>query len=185
MYIHTNIEYLYYIYDSQLYKVPTFGKIYKIIDFGRSAYQYNGHLLFSDSFAPNGDASTQYNCEPYYNEKKQKVETNRSFDLCRLGTSIYDFIIEDDNIDESQLDEFQKTIVRWCQDDNGKNILYKKNGEERYPNFKLYKMIARTVHRHTPESQLKYPVFAQFCITDKENVDSKNIMNIDFIPKYI
>ena len=37
-------------------------------------------------------------------------------------------------------------------DDNGKNILYKKNGEERYPNFKLYKMIARIVHNHTPEN---------------------------------
>ena len=35
-----------------------------------------------------------------------------------------------------------------------KNILYKKNGEERYPDFKLYKMIARTVHNHTPEAQL-------------------------------
>jgi hypothetical protein len=42
-------------------------------------------------------------------------------------------------------------------DDKGKNILYTSDGEERYPNFKLYKMIARTVHNHTPENQLEYP----------------------------
>ena len=32
--------------------------------------------------------------EPYYNEKKSIVEPNFSFDLCRLGCSIYDFITE-------------------------------------------------------------------------------------------
>jgi DNA repair exonuclease SbcCD ATPase subunit len=33
--------------------------------------------------------------------------------------------------------------------------LYKNNGEERYPDFKLYKMIARCVHKHTPHAQLE------------------------------
>ena len=32
--------------------------------------------------------------EPYYNDKKSIVEPNFSFDLCRLGCSIYDFITE-------------------------------------------------------------------------------------------
>ena len=42
-----------------------------------------------------------------------------------------------------------------CLDDNGKNILYKSNGEERYPDFKLYKMISRKCTKHTPEVQLE------------------------------
>ena len=32
-------------------------------------------------------------------------------------------------------------INDWLIDDKGRNILYKTDGEERYPEFKLYKMI--------------------------------------------
>jgi hypothetical protein len=71
--------------------------------------------------------------------------------------------IEDDI---STYDEFQKIIYEWCLDDNGKNVLYKKNGEERYPCFKLYKMIARTAHYHTPEAQLERPIFSQYVIEE-------------------
>jgi hypothetical protein len=80
------------------------------------------------------------------------------------------------------LDELQKTIWRWCLDDNKKNVLYKKNGEERYPNFKLYKMIARTVHNHTPQEQLAFPFFNQFIVAD---IDANSCMNIDAIPVYV
>ena len=38
MYIETEKKYLNYRYKNKLYRVPTFGKIYKIIDFGRSIY---------------------------------------------------------------------------------------------------------------------------------------------------
>jgi hypothetical protein len=183
MYINTNIRYLYYKYNKQIYKVPTYGKIYKIIDFGRSIYKFNGQLLFSDSFSAGNDAATQYNCEPYMNEKKSRIDPNYSFDLCRLGCSIYDFIIDNDD-NPNRFDELQNTIYRWCLDDNGKNVLYKKNGDERYPNFKLYKMIARSVHHHTPTEQLNYPMFKQFEFMKKvENIE--NIMDIDSYPVYI
>jgi hypothetical protein len=174
MYVSTEEEYLYYSYKGIHYKVPTYGKIFKLIDFGRSIYKINGITYCSDSFAPGGDAHTQYNFEPFFNEKKPRLEPNYSFDLCRLGCSIYDFIMELDanNVlltEEEDMDELQKTIYRWCLDDNDKNVLYKKNGEERYPEFKLYKMIARTVHQHTPEAQLEFPFFSQFAVPPIEN----------------
>jgi hypothetical protein len=160
--------------------VPTYGRIFKIIDFGRSAYKFKGQLFFSDSFAPGGDGATQYNCEPFMNEKKPRIDPNYSFDLSRLGCSIYDFIIDDDKHPE-KFDELQKTIHRWCLDDNDKNILYKRNGEERYPNFKLYKMIARTVHKHTPQEQLAFPFFSQF-LSKKLG---EEVMDIDILPVYV
>ena len=181
MYKNTKIEYLYYIFNGKKYKVPTYGKIFKIIDFGRGIYTFQGKLLCSDSFAVGGDASTQYNFEPFLNKEKPTLSPNYSFDLCRLGCSIYDFIIDEEEY--SEMDDFQKTIHRWCQDDSDKNILYKKDGSERYPNFKLYKMIARTVHNHTPEEQLKFSFFNQF-ETDKIN-KKDNIMDIDAIPCYV
>ena len=157
MYVSTTEEFLYYKYNGICYKVPTYGRIFKIIDFGRSIYTYKGKTFCSDSFAPGGDAATQYNFEPYYNNKHPIIEPNYSFDLCRLGCSIHDFIIGD-----KPRDELQKTIHRWCQDDKKTSVLYKKNGEERYPDFKLYKMIAKTVHAHTPQNQLAFPFFSQF-----------------------
>jgi hypothetical protein len=186
MYINTDIEFLYYKYNNQFYKVPTYGKIFKIIDFGRAIYRFKDKVYCSDSFAPKGDAHSQYNTEPYFNEKKARVDPNFSFDLCRLGTSIYDFILQDE--DEPR-DAFQETIYRWCLDDAGKNIMYRRDGEERYPGFKLYKMIARNAHAHTPQEQLKYPIFSQFLVGSKEaaKLDErdvrKNGLNIDLVEK--
>jgi hypothetical protein len=189
MYINTDIDYLYYCFQGKYYKVPTYGRIYKIIDFGRSIYKFDGQLFCSDSFAPGGDAVTQYNFEPYMDENKPRLEPNMSFDLCRLGCSIFDFIMEVDD-DPQEFDDFQNTVYRWCMDDNEKNVLYKKNGEERYPSFKLYKMIARTVHKHSPEEQLKIPLFTQFEMTSKQQKKdfkktNMTFMNIDEIPAYI
>jgi len=186
MYVKTDEEFLFYKYDGKMYKVPTHGKIFKIIDFGRAIYKFDGRTYCSDSFGPEGDASTQYNFGPYMNPKKPRLEPNYSFDLCRLGCSIFDFILDEDFIDEdpSEMDELQRTIIRWCRDDNGKNILYKTNGDERYPNFKLYKMIARTVHEHTPANQLVDPYFSQFLCKEKDVPSSSNIVDLDRLPCY-
>ena len=183
MYVNTEQEFIYYVYKRNTYKVPTFGKIYKIIDFGRAIYNYNGQRFCSDSFAPSGDASTQYNCEPYMDNDKPRLDPNYSFDLCRLGCSLYDFVIDDD-IPITDYDEFQQIVYNWCLDDNNKNILYKKNGEERYPNFKLYKMIARTVHNKTPDDQLNYAVFKQYIIEPNTEIPKNTYINIDTLPEY-
>ena len=182
MYVNTDIEYLYYQVDKRTYKIPTYNKIYKIIDFGRSIYKFNGKMFIGNCFGPNGDASTQYNCEPYMNEKKPRVDPNFSFDLCRLGCSIYDFIIDEDENPED-FNDLQKIVSLWCKDDYNKNILYKRNGEERYPDFKLYKMIARTVHNHLPENQLKLSFFSQFEIP--KNLSNNKVMDLDNLPCYV
>jgi hypothetical protein len=180
MYSATNERFITYKYNNEYFKVPTFGRIYKIIDFGRSIYRFNNQTYCSDSFSKTGDASTQYNCEPFFDENKPRIDPNQSFDLCRLGCSIYDFIIEDDN-DTSSFNDFQQIVYEWCLDDNNKNILYKRNGEERYPQFKLYKMIARNVHNHKPTEQLNKPYFSHYKTTDSDN----NITDIDSILCYI
>lgn len=187
MYAETDKQFIYYTYNSKTYKIPTYGKLWKIIDFGRAIFKFNGKLLVSDSFSIKGDAATQYNFEPYYNSKKPKVEPNKSFDLCRLGCSLFDYFI--DNIknikDRSDCDNLQCLILEWCEDDNNKNVLYKNNGEERYPEFKLYKMISRTVHKHTPESQLDRILFDEYRVSKKKLNKKVKIMNIDEIPCFV
>jgi hypothetical protein len=187
MYNKTDKKFIYYCYKKKNYKVPTFGRIFKIIDFGRSIYKFNGNLFCSDSFQIGGDAATQYNTEPYLNEKKPRLEPNYSFDLCRLACSIFDYVVDDieeiKNIKEFE-DPIKRLIVEWCLDDKGINMLYKNNGLDRYPDFKLYKMIARCVHNHTPQAQLERPEFNAYSIF-KGDIPNDQIIDIDSIPSYI
>ena len=186
MYVQTDKKFLHYCYKKTYYKVPTFGRIFKIIDFGRSIYKFNGNIFCSDSFSIGGDAATQYNTEPYFNEKKPRLEPNFSFDLCRLACSIYDYLIDenDDTKDLSKLkDPIKRLVIEWCLDDKGINMLYKNNGDDRYPDFKLYKMIARCVHNHTPHAQLERPEFKKFS-NFKGEIPSEQVIDIDKIPVY-
>jgi len=191
MYIPTNKKFIYYTYKKKTYKVPTFCKIYKLIDFGRAIYKFNGKLFCSDSFQIGGDAATQYNTEPYFNEKKPRLEPNFSFDLCRLACSIFDYVVEDfDSIKNiNECSPLVKLIVEWCIDDNGINMLYKNNGVERYPDFKLYKMIARYVHKHTPQAQLERKEFNKYLVSNKNipksDANFSILINIDDLPSYI
>jgi len=188
MYIKTEKKYLNYKYKNKLYRVPTFGKIYKIIDFGRAIYSHSGKKFCSDSFHQKGDASTQYNIEPYFNERKPRLEPNYSFDLCRLGCSLFDYFFDDvEDVDDEE-DPIALTIARWCKDDKGRNILYKKHGEERYPDFKLYKMIARTAHKHTPENEFdrkKNNIFNKFLSSRKKIGKKGKIFNVDELPSHV
>jgi hypothetical protein len=165
-YVNTDKTHLYYKFKGINYCVPTYGRIFKIIDFGRSIYKFQNKVFCSDSFSQYGDANTQYNFPPFYNAKKPNVLPNYSFDLCRLGCSIYDFVIEDNSYKPSlkKMNKFQRIIYKWCLDDKGQNILYTKTGEERYPGFKLYKAIARNVTQHTPENQLNSSFFNAFVV---------------------
>jgi hypothetical protein len=187
MFVHTDKTHVYYLFNKKYYRVPTYHRIFKIIDFGRAIYKYKGRLICSDSFSATGDAATQYNIEPYFNDKKPRLEPNISFDLCRLGCSIFDYFI--DNIGDvakvCKTNAIAKLIVEWVTDDQNRNILYKTNGEERYPDFKLYKMIARSVHKHTPQAQLLKPIFVDYEVPKKKIKPTNRIMNIDKLPCYM
>tara|TARA_B110000503_G_scaffold134982_1_gene214724 strand:+ start:921 stop:2426 length:1506 start_codon:yes stop_codon:yes gene_type:complete len=163
MYVDTTEEFLYYKIKGHFYKVPTYGKLYKLIDFGRAIYTYADNRLCSDSFSSNGTAHGQYNCEPFYNKNKPKIEPNYSFDLCRLACSMFDFIIDDlKDIETFRNIPIYDMIISWVYDDNSNNVLYKKNGDERYPDFKLYKMISKNVNNHIPEKQFDHKAFNHY-----------------------
>jgi hypothetical protein len=171
MFVPTDQEYIIYKIKGQVYKIPSFGRLFKIIDFGRAIYTVNDKIVCSDSFSENGMAHTQYNFEPFYNPNKPIIKPNYSFDLCRLACSMLDFIIDDlDDLETFKEIPIYNLIISWIYDDNGINILYKRNGEERYPDFKLYKMISRIVHNHVPEKQFSHECFKKFVSTNSETI---------------
>ena len=179
VYDFTEKQNIYYKINGTSFKVPTYGKVYKIIDFGRSIFKINNKRFNSDCFNKGEDADTQYNCEPFYSDDKPLIEPNNSFDLCRFGCSMYDYFI--DNVDEEddicKKNPIANLIRKWCLDDKNKNILYKKSGEERYPEFKLYKMIARNVHNHIPSEEIKNNIFKPFIVNSK-NLKKVKVINV-------
>lgn len=179
----TDKKFIFYKHKEITYKIKTYGRIYKIIDYGRSIYKYRNMTFCSSHFQKGEDADTQYNFGTFYNDKLKSIPPNFSFDLTRLGVSIFDYIFE-------QVDDIKKTIKNrpiaalihnWCLDDNGKNIIYKTDGTLRYENFKLYKMIARTVHNKVPSEQIKSPQFKNFITKENplKNTGNSLFVNID------
>jgi hypothetical protein len=200
MFIETTEEFIYYLFEGQYYKVPTYGRIFKIIDFGRAIYKFRGELICSDSFHAKGDAATQYNFPPFYNPDKPTVEPNFSFDLCRLACALFDYFVYDLRKVEKlcKTDPIIKLVVKWTMDDKGRNVLYKSSGEERYPDFKLYKMISRSVHGHIPANEIHNQIFDEYKITYKkykkhaamaakflnQGKNTHLFINVDTLPNY-
>lgn len=161
------------------YRVPTYGRIMKIIDFGRatfrpSAASTENRLWIPDAYAEDGDAAGQYNCGQYFVEGKPKIQPNKSFDLCRLAVSIIDTLWEE----EPAPVEPRKILTRepgmnqpetvsalwnllwmWLTDKDGRNVLRGPDGKDRYPRFDLYCAIARDVQNSVPAQQLTLPLF--------------------------
>jgi hypothetical protein len=184
MWVTTAEEYLYYRAhkgkSSWIARVPTYGRIMKIIDFGRATFTLPepGGFFISDAFYPGHDAGEQYNCEPFYDaEEGARVEPNPSFDLCRLSVSLLESLYperpdavkpvrvlnrEGAKIYTETTSGVYNMLWEWLQDDNGKNVLRSPDGEERYPDFDLYKAIAAEVHCAVPCLQFERPLFAGY-----------------------
>ena len=83
-------EYMYYVRDGgEVFRVPTYGKLFRIIDFGRAIYTLNGQLFYSDDFKVGNDAEGQYAFKPLVARPANEVGPNPSFDLCRLAVSLF------------------------------------------------------------------------------------------------
>ena len=56
-------------------------------------------------------------------------------------------------------------------------MLYRSNGEDKYPGFKLYKMITKIVHNHLPEKQYSHKCLSKFLV---ENINEEvNLFDFD------
>jgi hypothetical protein len=202
MWTSTDKEFLYYKLHkgtTVFYKrVPTYGKIMKIIDFGRASYTLPepAGFMISDAFFPGNDASDQYNCEPFYDSKAgKKIEPNPSFDLCRLSVSLIESLFLERpeakqpvrimSREQNGAKLYTETVSpvynllwSWLQDDSGKNVLRNPDGTERYPDFDLYKAIAANVHHSIPKQQIEKPIFAHYTCKQSDIPENSPIYDL-------
>ena len=155
MFKKTELDFLYYNVNNMYFKIPTYSKITKIIDFGRATFFIKNKIFFSDVFKKNGDAEGQYSYPYHNNITKNKVKTNYSFDLARLSTTIIEHFEED-----SELFNFVKN---WSKDQFGNCLIYAND------DFDLYKNIAQNVLNSIPKKQLLNRIFDIFKI-EKDNI---------------
>jgi len=176
----TDKKFLYYkINDGTVWKVPTFGKIFRIIDFGRSIFRLGKRLWVSDDHWPDQDAGDQYNFGPFFDHRKPKVVPNPSFDLCRLAVSLIDGLFDETPpkkkgknvpvISEEDSWKVYETVSplynllwSWTVNDKGETVYEDKHGDEKYGGFDLYIRIAHDVHHAVPKDQLHRPMFKSF-----------------------
>jgi hypothetical protein len=154
MYVPTDKEFLYYTMSGKTYRVPTFGKLIKIIDFDRACFSIkllkmkDSKFFMSDQFQQEEEAGGQYNVEPFYNSKYPEVKPNPSFDLVRLATSLFwDVFPAGPLYPAYQNDRLFQLIMSWLTLPDGTSILFRNLKEndthERYSGFHLYKAIAK------------------------------------------
>ncbi len=145
----TKIPYLYFSVKGKYYKIPTFGKITKIIDFARAVYTIEDKTLFSDVFKKDGDAEGQYTY-PYNSNTKIKYAPNYSFDLCYLAITIIEHFDKNSPI--------HGLLEKWVTDKYGNNLSYHEL------NFDLYIKIAHNICNAVPKNQFSHHLFNTFRI---------------------
>ena len=154
MFEETSCEFLYYSFNKRYFKIPTFNKISKIIDFGRATFIINKRVYFSDVFKKNGDAEGQYDYPYNGNFKYCRNRPNPSFDLARLATTISEHFSPDDDL--------YSLMEEWTKDDSNLILLNEPD------DFDLYRKIAETVHNTIPKDQLGHDIFSEFIIDKSE-----------------
>jgi len=185
----TTEEFLYYTLNSgATFKVPTFGKLFRVIDFGRAIFTINGTQFISDDFREKNDADGQYSFKPLHPRPKNEVLPNPSFDLARLAVSLFEALFpekpddkeggvvlssEEGLIMNETISPLCNCLWLWMLDDNGQNILVESNGEERFPGFDLYTHIAANVHGAIPSKQFTQPAFDRFQVNPSKVGDVK------------
>jgi len=154
MFSTTETTFLYFEIDNVFYKVPTYGKITKIIDFGRATFTHNKTLYFSSTFDENGDAEGQYDYPINNSLKDCKIKPNKSFDLSRLATTIIEHFKPNTKV--------FNLLKIWMTDKHNQFII---NEED---DFDLYKKIAKDIKNAVPIKQLKHNLFKKFIVNKKD-----------------
>ena len=173
----TEQEYIVYTSQTTTFRVPTFGRIFRIIDFGRSIFTINKQQFISDDFKNEHHAEGQYVFSPLVKKFDKEIPPNPSFDLCRLAVSLIEGVFPEKPAKKEggailskekgltvyeTVSPLYNILWSWMIDDEGRNIFINPDESERFPDFDLYKHIAEFVHKAIPSQQVGHEAFVRF-----------------------
>jgi hypothetical protein len=169
MFQETEEEYIYYIINEVTYRIPTYGKIVKIIDFARSTIKFADKWILSNHYNEGKEAYGIYDIPDENGQytDKDNIKPNTSFDLVRFFTTIAQYVEENN-------EEIYNFIYKWSYDDNKEHNMIDEENE-----FELYINISHNCHNCEPIEFLKDNVFNQFILKECEDIDNA-IMKYNF-----
>ena len=160
MFKKTESKYLYYKYNNIYFRVPTYGYIFKIIDFGRAIFKYRDKVYMNDVFSDYGEAGGQYThpkqVQFTIERDREYIKPNYHFDLCRLSMTI----LEELN-DKEYSDESLKFLNHMCK--NSCDISFCDMPDD----FYLYKSIAKDACNCLPREVIMNDIFKSYRIKKK------------------
>lgn len=169
MYSRTTRPYLYYKLNNQYFKVPTYGYLFKIIDFGRSIFTFRKKTYMNDVFSKYGEAEGQYTHPPQVSflktDYKEMTYPSYHFDLCRLAITMIDEIRynhDDELEDEDDYQDFLDFLKYLVTDKNGIRLDKEKD------NFDLYIKISRDACNCLPKDVIVHDFFKQYRVKKKQ-----------------
>ena len=166
MYQKTDRLYLYYKFNNIYFKIPTYGYIFKIIDFGRSIFTFHNKKFFNDTFEKHGEAEGQYT-KPYdkllFFKKiiEEDIKPNYHFDLCRLAITILEVLDFDKENDYQEKQSFINFLYNLTIDKN-ENSLFDLDDD-----FTMYIRIAEGACSSLPKLIIQNHIFKGFRIKKK------------------
>lgn len=84
-----------FVFEGALYEVPSHGRIFKLVDFGRSAFEVDGRAFLSDAFMPYGDGSGMLNYGAGEDRGMRRVPPSPSLDLGLLSGPLFEALVSD------------------------------------------------------------------------------------------
>ena len=168
MYKSTTKPFLYYKYNNQYFKIPTYGKIFIIIDFGRSIFTYRKKTYMNDVFSKYGEAEGQYTHPHQVSflniNFKDMIYPSYHFDLCRLAITMIDEIRYNHDDELEDIDDYQDFLdfLKYLVTDEDEQRLDKEDD-----NFDLYINISRKAKNSLPREVIMNSFFNGFRVKKK------------------
>jgi hypothetical protein len=167
MFSYTEQKYIYYEYKKNIYKVPTYGKILKIIDWGRSSYDFNNIKGKNNVYNSDGPTFGQNIYNRINLQNKKPIPYNLSADLSLFISNL----IENDT--------FPKKGALYTY---AKSLLKDKQGTSFYHDefdFNFYMDCSKYSYKGIPNKQIEHTLFKTFKISKKKANKDKKEMSID------
>jgi hypothetical protein len=161
MYVNTDQEFLYYKHNGTCYRIPTYGRIIKVIDFDRAivmvrlAGMKDARTFVSGQFHHDEEAAGQYNVEPFFDHEQPCIPPSSSFDLCRFATSMF-WDMFPEGPDHPYTHPLFTVFKQWMTQTDGTSVMFReqRDNHDRYHGFHLYKAIARYCKDAVPRKEI-------------------------------
>ena len=160
MYSATRHKYLYYTNSNgNIYRVPTYGKILKLIDWGRATLTYHGQEYSNLCFSCEGDAFSQFN----WNDQ---IIPSRPLQKPHVGIDIVLFV---HSLATSQSQLPKDTFTQYCHHLCTLPVVGDIITKHQNLSFKLYQDVSKHAGHLTPQQQLAHPIFKSYLVSNPDS----------------